>query len=107
MTPICHLSGTPISTGSRRSSASGPCCLQKHHHLPAGLTGVHDAMRFADVLKAEHAAWLGLELARRNLLRDVLQRHVREWETRLTEHEAAEESEIDAARHLQERMCVQ
>ena len=48
-----------------------------HHHFAAGLTSLHDAMRFVDLLEAEHAGGLGLELACSDLLRDFLQRHVR------------------------------
>ncbi len=31
------------------------------HHLAAGLIRFHDAMRFADLLKAEDPCWLRLE----------------------------------------------
>src|SRR5437879_5396802 len=41
------------------------------HHLPAGLIRLHDAMRFADLLEAKHTGRLGLEPARRHLLRVV------------------------------------
>src|SRR5215471_6848353 len=46
------------------------------HYLPAGLAGFHEAMRFADLLEAEHARRLGLEPPRRHVLRDFLQRNV-------------------------------
>src|SRR5262249_27221800 len=53
---------------------------ENDHHLAAGLTSLHDAMRFVDLLKAKHAGWFGLELAVRDLLRDFAERHVRERE---------------------------
>src|SRR6266403_985443 len=34
--------------------------VDDHHHLPAGLIGLHDAMRFADLLEAKHAGRPGL-----------------------------------------------
>ena len=73
------------------------------HDLAAGLVGLHDAMRLVDFLEARR---LGPEPALRHLPRDVLERHVGQRETRRAEHEAAEEGEIDAARHLQERIEI-
>jgi hypothetical protein len=42
----------------------------------------------------------------RHLLRDLLQRYVGQRETRRAEHETAKEGEVDAARHLQQRVEV-
>src|SRR5438034_8986934 len=75
-------------------------------HLSAGLIGLHDAMRFADLLEAKHAGRLCLEPARRHLARDFLQRHVGQWETWCAEHKTAEEREVNAAGHLQQRVEV-
>src|SRR5215468_1340093 len=70
------------------------------HHLPAGLAGLHDTMRFADLLEAKHAGGLGLQSARGHLLGDLLQRHVGQREPLRAKHKAAEEGEVDAAGHL-------
>src|SRR5262249_17401807 len=109
-----HARGEPVALhrwhrAYRQQSAANPelrkrkCLLYRsddHHHFPTGLAGLHDAMRFADRLEAEHADGLGLELSRRNLLRDFLQRHVRQRETWIAEYKAAEEGEIDTTCHL-------
>src|SRR5262249_59111343 len=63
-------------------------------------------MRFSDVLKAEHSGWLRPKSACRHLFGDGLKRNVREGKLRRAEHETAEESQIDAACHLQERVEV-
>src|SRR5437870_12708954 len=76
------------------------------HPLPAGLIRLHDAMRFADLLEAKHAGRLGLEPARRHLLRNFLQRHVGQREARRAEHKTTEEREVDTTRHLQQRVEV-
>jgi hypothetical protein len=44
--------------------------------------------------------------AKASASRDSLEGHVRQRETRLPEHEAAEEGQVDAARHLQQRVEV-
>src|SRR5207253_7620393 len=64
------------------------------------------AMRFADLLEAKHAGRLGLEPARRHLLRNFLQRHVGQREARRAEHKTTEEREVDTTRHLQQRVEV-
>src|SRR5262249_34714383 len=61
---------------------------------------------FADLLETKNAGRLRLEPARRHFLRDFLKWHVRQRESRLAEHEAAEEGQVNAARHLQERVEV-
>src|SRR5262249_44926409 len=76
------------------------------HHLPAGLVGLHDAMRFADLLEAEDPGGLRIEAPGRHLFGDLLERHVGERELRSAEHEAAEEGQVDAAGHLEERIEV-
>src|SRR5262245_42571495 len=63
-------------------------------------------MRLADLLEAEYARRLCFETACGHLLREFLKRHVGQREARSSEHETAEESEIDTARHLQERIEV-
>src|SRR3989442_4655662 len=74
--------------------------------LPAGLIGLHDAMRFADLLEAKHAGGLALDPARHHLLRNSLQRHVGQREAWCAEHKTAEEREVNAAGHLQQRVEV-
>jgi hypothetical protein len=75
-------------------------------HFPVGLVGLHDAMSLTDFVEAKDPRRLGVEPASRNVLGDFLKRDVREREARCAEHEAAEEGQIDAARHLQERVEV-
>src|SRR5882724_12634144 len=63
-------------------------------------------MRLPNVLKAEHSGWLRLIATFRHLFGDGLKRNVREGKPRRAEHEAAEEGQVDAACHLQERVEV-
>src|SRR5947208_3660681 len=93
--------GDTLGRWGRRSS-TWPVAVG-HHHLPAGFVGLHHAMCFADLLEAEHPRRLCFKTTRRHLLRDFLKRHIGQRETRRAEHEAAEEGEIDTARHLEER----
>src|SRR5271165_2679702 len=76
------------------------------HHLSAGLVRLHGPMRLADLLEAEDARRLRLEAARRHVLGDLLQWDVGKREARGAEHEAAEEGQVNTARHLQERVEV-
>src|SRR5260370_3788871 len=80
--------------------------VEDHHHLSCGLVGLHHAMRLADLLEAEYTRRLCPEAARRHLPPDVLEQHIRQRATRRAEHEAAEERQVDAARHLQQRIEV-
>src|SRR5215510_10625380 len=79
---------------------------QHNDHLSACLIGLHNAMRFVDLLEAKHAGWLCLEPARLHLSRDFCQRHVGQREALCAEHKTAEEGEVDAAGHLQQRVEV-
>src|SRR5262245_58959220 len=72
---------------------------ETHDQLPDRLIGFHDSMGFPNVFKAEHSGRLRLVAASRYFFGDGLKRYVREGELRRTEDEAAEESEVDAARH--------
>src|SRR5262249_21243176 len=67
---------------------------------------LHHAMRLTYLLKLKHARWLRPEAAGSHLLRDRLQRHVRQRETGSPEHETAKEGQIDPACHLQQRIKV-
>src|SRR5262245_55499057 len=96
------LSTTPPCAANSTITVS----LETYHKLPARLIGFHHSMRFPDVLEAEHSGWLRLIAACRHLFGDGLKRNVREGKLRRAEHEAAEESQIDAACHLQERVEV-
>jgi hypothetical protein len=80
--------------------------VDDHHHLAASFVGLHDAMRLADFLEAKDPGRLRLETPRRHQFGDLLERHVGQWELRLAEHETAEESQVDAAGHLQERIEI-
>src|SRR5262245_19828886 len=79
---------------------------QNHYHFPFGLIRLHDAVRLPDVLEAEHARRLSLVTACLHVGRDRLQWYVRQGEARLPEHEAGEEGQVDAARHLRQRVEV-
>src|SRR5215510_11657789 len=63
-------------------------------------------MRLPNVLEAEHSGWLGLVATCRHFFGDGLKRNIREGKPRRAEHETAEEGQIDAACHLQERVEV-
>src|SRR5262249_44704476 len=63
-------------------------------------------MRLADLLEAEDSRRLYVEPTGSRVRSDPLQRHVREWKARRPEDEAGEEGEMDAARHLEERIEV-
>jgi hypothetical protein len=63
-------------------------------------------VRLRDSIEAEDSDGHDIELTRRGILRDLLQRHVREWESPGAEHQAAEEGQVDAAGHLQQRIEV-
>src|SRR5262245_4162960 len=77
-----------------------------HDHLSIGLIRLHDAMRLADLLEPEDARRLDIEPAGRSVRSNLLKRHIRERKAWSAEHEAAEESQIDTARHLQQRVEV-
>ena|SRR5215469_12205202 len=59
-------------------------------------------MSLVDLLEAEDPGGLDFEPAGRGIRRDLLQRHSASRETRNSEDEAAEECQIDAARHLKQ-----
>src|SRR5690349_18764813 len=63
-------------------------------------------MRLTDLLKAEDPGWLRLETPGCHLFGNLLERHIGQWELGSTEHEAAEEGQVDAAGHLQKRVEV-
>jgi hypothetical protein len=79
---------------------------ETHNELPVRFIGFHHSMCLPNVFKAEHSGWLHLIAACRHLFGDGLKRNVRERKLRCAEHKAAEESQIDAACHLQERVEV-
>ena len=47
-----------------------------HDHLAAGLVGLHDAVGFLDVLKAEDSDRLDVEPAGRGVRSDLLKWHI-------------------------------
>src|SRR5262245_18542509 len=63
-------------------------------------------MCLPDGLKAEVSSWLRFIAACRHLFGDAPKRNVREGKLRRAEHEAAEEGQIDAGCHSQERVEV-
>jgi hypothetical protein len=77
-----------------------------YDHLAAGFVGLHHAMGLSDVLETEDSGGLDVEPTGRGVRGNLLKRHVRERKSRSPEHEAAEEGQIDAARHLQQRVEV-
>src|SRR4030095_8947057 len=74
--------------------------------FPLRLIGFHHSMCLPNVFKAEDSGWLRLVAACRHFLGNRLKRNVREGKPRRAEHKAAEDSQIDAACHLQERVEV-
>ncbi|MEJ1977159.1 MAG: hypothetical protein WDN49_14630 [Acetobacteraceae bacterium] len=59
-----------------------------------------------DLIEAEDPDRLHVEPAGSGVRGDLLQRHVRKRKARRAEHEAAKESQVNAARHLQQRVEV-
>ena len=80
--------------------------MHHDHHLPPGLVGLHHAMRLADLLELEDPRWFCLVAPCGDVIRNALKWDVLERKTRGPENEAAEEGQINAARHLQERVEV-
>src|SRR5262245_6329607 len=78
----------------------------EHDHLSAGFVCLHYAVSFLDLIEAEGSDRLDVEPTGRGISGDLLKRHVREREARRAENEAAEEGQVDAARHLQQRVEV-
>jgi hypothetical protein len=74
--------------------------------LFATLVGFHNAARLADLVETEDPHGLNVEPTGCGVRGDQSKRHVREPKARSTEHEAAEEGQIDAARRLQQRVEV-
>src|SRR5262245_10287443 len=62
-----------------------------HDHFAAGLVRLHDAVRFTDFVEAEDSDRLDVEPTSRGVRGDLLKGHVREWEARRAEYEAAKE----------------
>ena len=54
------------------------CSIEDHNHLAGGLVGLHDAVRFLDVLKAEDSDRLDVEPASRGVRGDLLKWNVGE-----------------------------
>src|SRR5262245_44529350 len=63
-------------------------------------------MGLADLLEAEHPAWLRLETPGGHLFGNLLEGHIGQWKLRSPEDETAEEGQVDAAGHLQERVEI-
>src|SRR5262249_22146417 len=66
----------------------------------------HHSMRLTDLVESENAGWLRVVPAGGDIIGDALQRHVGERKAGGSEHETAEEGQIDATRHLQERVEI-
>src|SRR5262245_18665061 len=71
-----------------------------------GLVSFHHPMGLANVFEAEDARRLRIVAASGDVLSNTLKRHVRERKSRCSENEASEEGQIDAARHLQQRVEI-
>src|SRR5215468_10403772 len=86
------------SAADNRSPSSSASGVHHDHHLPFGLASLHDSMRLADLIEAEDARWFRLQAAGRHLIRNFLERHVRQREARCSEDEASEEGQINSTR---------
>src|SRR5436190_11793494 len=73
-----------------------------HDQFPFGLVGLHHTMGLADLFETECSGGLDVEPTGRGVRGNLLKRHVGETKPRSSEYEAAEERQIDAARHLQQ-----
>src|SRR5262245_22550518 len=80
--------------------------VHDHNHFPLGLVRLHHSMRLADLLELENARWLRLVPAGGDIIGDALQRNLGEGKAGGSKHETAEEGQIDATRHLQERIEI-
>src|SRR5262249_48902953 len=81
-----------------------PCSIRMaHDHLAVGLVGFHHTMRFANLVETKHTGRFGLPFACRDIGGNLLQRYVRQREAGRAEYKTAEEGQVDAARHLQQR----
>src|SRR5262249_41396002 len=80
--------------------------LVNDNHFAASLVFFHGAVSFADLVEPEDPGRLDVEPTRRSVRSNLLPRPVREGKARSAEQEAAEERQIDAARHLQQRVEV-
>jgi hypothetical protein len=63
-------------------------------HFSAGLIGLHNPVRFVDLVEAKYAGRFDAEPPVGHLVCDVLERHVRQREPRRSEDEAAEKGEV-------------
>src|ERR1700751_2095266 len=77
--------------------------VENDDHLSAGLVGLHDTVRLMDLFETEYPDRLDVKATGRSIRSDLLQRHIRDREARSAEREAGEESQVNAARHLQQR----
>src|SRR5262245_13637167 len=77
-----------------------------NYHLSAGLIRFHYSVSFLDFVKAENSYRFGIESTSSDVLSNPLKRDVREREARRAEHETSEERQVDAARHLQQRIEI-
>src|SRR5579885_2392538 len=75
-------------------------------HPAAGVVGLHEAVRLADLVEAEGSHRLDVEPAGSDVCGDLLQPHVGERKAWSAEYDAAEEGQVDAARQLQQRVEV-
>src|SRR5262249_46836044 len=96
----------PVAARGVAPSCSHRRSLVNDNHFAASLVFLHGAVRFADLVEPEDPGRLDVEPTRCSVRSNLLKRHVRERKARSSEHEAAEERQIDAARHLQQRVEV-
>src|SRR6266403_3922664 len=80
--------------------------VHDHHHFPLGLVRLHHSMRLMDLLELINPGRFCLVPAGSDILGDALQRNVGERKAGGSKHETAEEGQIDATRHLQERVEI-
>src|SRR5262249_26238737 len=96
----------PVAARGVAPSCSRRRSLVNDNHFAASLVFLHGTVRFADLVEPEDPGRFDVEPTRRSVRSNLLQRQVRERKARRAEHEAAEERQIDAARHLQQRVEV-
>ena len=84
----------------RQADPRPACAVVNGNHLAAGLAGLHHPVGLTHLLKAQDPGWLDVDPAG-HLRRSVEEARLTE-EARGSEHEAAEERQIDPARRLQQ-----
>jgi len=75
-------------------------------HFTIGLVGFHRLMRLANIVESENPSRFCFVDACRHFIHDRLERNIRDWKVWSAEYKAAKESEVNSARHLQQRIEI-